>query len=593
MEIKNISNWHYTSQMEALLFFASLIDEMTFDYTLDSFKASVHNSFSLMRECVETINDIENETIMPAALPPITEEIKDTILRDSILNEMMPSSGLDLLTKKIDANTKYDELKLVLEMFLADSVIQQYNNLLRVELTDLIKKNSNSKEKIEKLSRMFVAQMKFVGYPNASIYKKNKDFFFGKSTKIQDVNAIDTFFSLFDATPQQYSVCLFGNHLFEYLGTALQSVDIEIQHAFDLSAWSPSFVGINKSLKPKDCYIITQVKALDEYHALLRAKNKLTHFTSLFSFYHHKDIFNFVRKEAVIKREMDGACYKIPIPMSVMLVCKDKLPSKAVNVYRRAIKKINLEEYSFERFTKSIKLHDASLQSNHEENQFLNLFTSFEVLMPKAPNSGISRINQISDTMIPYLCHIHFRQIVISFGQDLRLWNKLLFESVIAQIKEGKTEEEKLSALICLDKYDPLRTQIMKDATTNNFFLLRYRLWKLNNKMGTIEHVKSTFFRFEERMRWHINRLYRTRNLIVHAGTHPVYLDMLLENIHSFYDIFMRELLTDITSRKMLKLEYSYLLRRQRYEQYTTYLKGLNNADVIDGSNFLKVLGMQ
>lgn len=593
MEVKDISNWRYRSQMEDLLFFASLIDEMTFDYTLDSFKASVHNSFSLMRECIETISDIENETIMQAALPPITEEIKDTIAKDPILNVVMSINGLDLIVNKIDANTKYDELKLVLEMFLADSIIQQYNDLVRKELRDLIKANSKSKTKIEKLSRMFVAQMKYLGYPNASIYKKNKEFFFGDASNIQNVNAIDTFFSLFDAAPQQYTVCLFGNHLYDYIKTALQSANIEIFSSYDLTKWSASFVGINRSLKPQDRYIITQVIALDEYHALLRAKDKLMHFTSLFSFYHHKDSFKFVRKEGIIKRDIDGICFKIPIPMSAMLVCKDRFPSRASKIYQNVISKINLEEYSLERFAKSIKLHDASLRSIHEENQFLNLFTSFEVLMPKAPNSGSSRINQISDTLIPYLCHIHFRRIIASFGQDLRLWNLPLYKSVLAQISEGNTEEEKLCALICLVKYDPQRTQIMTEATTNNFILLRYRLWKLNDKMGTIEHVKSTFFRFEERMRWHINRLYRTRNLIVHAGTHPVYLDMLLENIHSFYDIFMRELIIDITSRRTLKLEYSYLIRCQRYDQYTDYLRGLDNAVVIDESNFLKILGIQ
>ena len=43
MIIKKINKWNYVSQMENLLFFANLIDEMTFNYTLDSFKASVHN----------------------------------------------------------------------------------------------------------------------------------------------------------------------------------------------------------------------------------------------------------------------------------------------------------------------------------------------------------------------------------------------------------------------------------------------------------------------------------------------------------------------------------------------------------------------
>ena len=67
MIIKKINKWNYVSQMENLLFFANLIDEMTFNYTLDSFKASVHNIFSLMRECLITIKDIQTETIKKGA----------------------------------------------------------------------------------------------------------------------------------------------------------------------------------------------------------------------------------------------------------------------------------------------------------------------------------------------------------------------------------------------------------------------------------------------------------------------------------------------------------------------------------------------
>ena len=213
----------------------------------------------------------------------------------------------------------------------------------------------------------------------------------------------------------------------------------------------------------------------------------------------------------------------------------------------------------------------------------------FAVLMRKTNDTVVSR-EQLKD--LAFDPRFDPERIAASFGQDLKLWNPTLYSSTLAQIAEGNSDDEKLCALICLAKYDPQRSQIMADATAANYTHLRYRLWKLNARMGTVEKVKSTFFRFEQRMRWHINRLYRTRNLIVHAGAHPDYLDMLLENIHSFYDIFMRGLLTDITTRKMLKLEYSYIIRRQRYEKYTLYLNSLKNTDTIDENNYLKVLGL-
>ena len=172
MIIKKINKWNYVSQMENLLFFANLIDEMTFNYTLDSFKASVHNIFSLMRECLITIKDIQTETIKKGALHPIIDEIKDSLTKDFIIQNVSKANKLNLLEPKINSNTSYDDLKIVMEMFLSQFIIDQYNNDLKKEIANEIKSSKPSKIKIEKLARLFVSQMKYMGYPNASIYKK-------------------------------------------------------------------------------------------------------------------------------------------------------------------------------------------------------------------------------------------------------------------------------------------------------------------------------------------------------------------------------------------------------------------------------------
>ena len=111
MRKKKITRWNYIPQMEDMLFFASILDEMTFNYTLDSFKASVHNIFSLIQECRETIIDIQEETIKKGALPPIIEEIKDEMEKDFIMKQVCKSNNLNLLIPKIDGKTDREELK--------------------------------------------------------------------------------------------------------------------------------------------------------------------------------------------------------------------------------------------------------------------------------------------------------------------------------------------------------------------------------------------------------------------------------------------------------------------------------------------------
>lgn len=592
MRKKKILRWNYVPQMEDMLFFANILDEMTFNYTLDSFKASVHNIFSLIRECIETINDIDKETIKKGALPPVIEEVKDEMEKDSIMIQVCKTNRLDLLLPKIDNNTERDELRTILEMFISSSIVKQYNELIKKTLSETIKAAANQKKKIEKLSRQFVAQMKFMGYPNASIYKKTKDFFFSPNTNIQSVNNIDTFLSLFDFDQQEYVVCLFGCHLYDYIKNSLQNVGIDINNTFVPSQWDASFANYD-TLQNQSKYILVKIEGYDEYAAMAHAIDKVVHFTSLYTFFHHKERFNYVDEFSLVLRVKDGQSFKVRMPMPKILACKDEKPQKAALLYNANITKISMDTDSYFRFVKSIRLHDSALRSDHEENQFLNLFTAFEVLIPKAANSGKDRILQISEVLLPYLCHSHFLRLASSFGQDFRLWKMKLYNSIIAQISEGTTEDEKMCALIALAKYQPLRDQIFNAATTDNHVLLRYRLYKLNNRMGSVRNVKSTYKKFQERMKWHVTRLYRTRNLIVHAGTKPRYLDLLLENIHSFYDTFMRELILDITDKGMMKLEYSYILRQSRHNNYINYLETINNTTVIDENNYADVLGFK
>lgn len=46
-----------------------------------------------------------------------------------------------------------------------------------------------------------------------------------------------------------------------------------------------------------------------------------------------------------------------------------------------------------------------------------------------------------------------------------------------------------------------------------------------------------------ERVKWQIMRIYRNRNLIIHNGDNMPYLELLIENLHSYVDDFMSYLI--------------------------------------------------
>ena len=72
MRNKSLVGWNYSPKLNALIVFANLIDEMTFNYTYDSYKAPALNIISLLDEAEETVMDIEKGMINALLTPSST-----------------------------------------------------------------------------------------------------------------------------------------------------------------------------------------------------------------------------------------------------------------------------------------------------------------------------------------------------------------------------------------------------------------------------------------------------------------------------------------------------------------------------------------
>ena len=124
--------------------------------------------------------------------------------------------------------------------------------------------------------------------------------------------------------------------------------------------------------------------------------------------------------------------------------------------------------------------------------------------------------------------------------------------------------------------------------------LLRHRMFRLHKMMEKPSELQKYLKHHEQKLKWHIDRIYRTRNLIVHSGVSPYYLETLLENIHFYYDILITRLIHDNLKRGFQKLEYSYLMYEVEYKEYQEKLSKLQSkGDSIDENNFLDAVLLQ
>ena len=479
-------------------------------------------------------------------------------------------------------------------MLLATISVADYLHKLKETISELVK-NNRQKEKLERQARIFITHLKFMGYEEEYIYYKNKDFFFSSNIIINSENQIDDFLALFSGIPVDYKVIFIANNIAAQIQNIITAQGDEVGDDFNIGVNNNRVRRFKKKRHANWKFITISVETMDMYAARSAAVDKMESLSNLFSFYHHKNTLTYQDVCMVVETANPTTFMKIKKPTPNIVRCKDLKPLSASRLFIKAASQVDMEPGSLLRIVKSLRLHQAALTADTLENQFVNLFTALEILIPKQADSGKDRILQIYETLIPYLCLGYYDKLVSSVVDSIKQWNPAMLTHIEQTVTEGTTTNEKVCAYMLLQKYDnDLDTVVYTALTADHYYLLRHRMNRLHVLMEKPSELTKHLKHHEQKLKWHIDRIYRTRNLIVHSGAAPYYLETLLENIHSYYDILITRLIHDNIGRGFKKLEYSYLMYDVDYKGYLDRLNKLQtNGDQLDENNILDAVLLQ
>lgn len=82
MKQGDLSQWNNIEACKNLLFFAQLVNELLFDYSIPSNRISTLNSHFLCLDAINVINGIEKSGVNEGSLKPIIEELYTTLEKD-------------------------------------------------------------------------------------------------------------------------------------------------------------------------------------------------------------------------------------------------------------------------------------------------------------------------------------------------------------------------------------------------------------------------------------------------------------------------------------------------------------------------------
>ncbi|MFM0406833.1 hypothetical protein [Paraburkholderia dipogonis] len=528
MKLRKTEHWGQTSGLEGLRYLGQRLDEMLFDYTLDTYKPAALNSLFLCTEALDLIDDVEAEFIDDQNLDHVMDELLWSLRQDEVAKRL-----LDLdpdYYVQTNRDTPLTMKRRRLETLSSSLGVYRYINLGNELLIEAVK--SNSKSEIDGILRGYVPALINHGVSKQSIYEKVGDFFFNTENSIVDVTDIHTFLTDLYPVNHHFRVVFLVSDLILQVKESIVAFGLKILEELpdDFSAFAASH-----GFRREEGYVYVEVEdiqAVDSYSAREKAEHKIEQLSNLFAFFSHKSHLQWDDRALLSQCCQEGVA-SARRPLSPIQKCSDTKPQFAAQKLNKLLRSMPLRGPSFVKFNQAIELHGMALESAAPDNQLLNLWIAIETITP-ANITGGSKIGRIVTGFMPFLLQRYVERLVIRLTKDLFRWNRKACHEIMAKIEGGKKFHQKVLRFLILEEYDDLRKELY--AKLDSFPLLRYRLFSLNSKLKNPNKIIDLLDSHRKKVEWQLRRIYRTRNLMVHSGRTPTFIETLIENSHDYLD---------------------------------------------------------
>lgn len=576
MRFKNISRWKISSETEGLLFFAQRLDELLWDYTLDSYKPATLNAPAICKEALALIRDIESELIDKNNMQHVLEELAWSIRNDPVATNLLDFSIGDYLPAEFNENIKLSDLKRKIEVI--ERSLESYRYLYACFDRLMVVVKEVKKKDIDFIARNMVTTLVNMGVSKRFLHEKTHEFFFHHDgPEISTYKELEFFLKKISPASHTFDVYFVVSNLVESVRESVRAFGMEL---LDELPEEIEAVAAKNEFRKQDGFsyvAVTNLRGFDVFSIQERAVEKLDQLSDLFTLFHHREKITWMPKVIVSQ-----CCRDLPIAVNLTKGAMDKpfdmRAEKASKELNRLIRNLNLSGASFDRFNRVADLHGICVSSDVVDNQLVNIWTSLETLIPvriKGPT-----IVNVVDSMLPFLLSTYIKRLVSRLGHDLITWRRWTVKRILNKIssENAASISQKLLELLCIKSNQPLREELY--AELGDFHLLRFRVFSLAEILSTPANVKRALAGHEKKLRWQIRRIYRTRNLIVHSGFKPPYINGLVENGHDYLDLIMFEIMKlSCGDYRASTLEQAFEISAIRYEGFKKQLSAVIDFD--------------
>lgn len=540
MRFRNISNWTNLDNTRGLLFFSQRCEELTFPYTLDSYKSPTTSLQGLAREALSITSDVAGapNSRQQSAKKSISQIISEIEFRLSgnWVAKLCVGVGFEELSRLDPIASSVDHYRRWLEVTLSELDGQQY--IAEIVNQVLLRAGSTKeKKKLDFLAKEFVSTLQGLGVSRDHIHASIIDFFFS-STEVSDGEAIKEFCKLVFPHTHKYEVAIgVSDEIATINRDSLKEMGIlRLDDDSEDDGLDPDTVkSLREELGARQVAMIS-VRATDYNSAVNMAKSKIEQVAAFFMVFNHRSRFEISEDAVAIQACCGGVSKTLKLEGNHMHFIRDMRMAKASVSFKKYHDGISLDMGGdHNKFRNVISIHSLSLISSSPDIQLVNIWTCLETI--STAREGQSNISSVVKAIVPAITLGYINRLVTSTVFDTLNWDRRSFTKSLTKADlDGHSDlMSKFVSLLTADKNEPALRDLLERC--KDFELLRFRIYTLAMLLRDPSKIKSRIETHQKLVTWQLHRIYRSRNRIVHSGESPNFTGYLVENAHDFFDI--------------------------------------------------------
>lgn len=598
MKKEDYSHIEISPYRRNFILFIETLEEVLFYYSFESYKLPALNSHFLCLDMLQTKHNIDTKSISEGNFIPLSEEFEDTLERDIVLKTYIPE--IDVLLKrrnKLGAIVDYrnSELKTKISKYTEAAAyiceVSRSNNIYLTTIYDLLIDNIfaetseyNNWNAIYLLTRTLATELVNGGYSAEYITEELKNAFLDREKVVQcEKQILIDLFNRFTFERKSYQVVF---------GINAETARI-LKYFKEINVKTPSN-DIKKKLNLKhrgDCIVEVIVENVDKHQAANAAYGYINTIIGLHRIsQHHKPIY--IKPIAQVN-EIDEK----------FVVISTKIIKMRNNILLRANNENQIQSYFFdeqllnkidppETFFRAVSLHNNALDSKEPTNQLLDLWTAVETLIGFRSGDE-DKINVVCDILTSILNRTYLYSHITQLHKDIMAVCGKNGEDTLSSIAGEEQPVWKLAKILSVKDFQKDYDKLYH--LCEEYPLLQYRMEYFSKKVFVnSESVYKELVRHKSKLRWHIMRIYRNRNMIVHSGEYMPYLNVILGNLHYYIDA-MFDLLIEYYH---LEIEHNHNIFYHVQKEEMQYWNCLGLDDKgkkivsreIDASNYAEII---